>query len=92
VDSKPTTPNLQAVFPSFLWRSPMMKTLFCQPECVSCGGKIETGPNGLPNHHCSNRHEGAKKAANTRAESPRSYTEVYHRRLADGFEMLGEES
>jgi len=59
--------------------------------CVSCGEAMERGPNGLSDHHCSKKHEGALKGANTRGETPREYTKCYADRLSDGFWMLNDE-
>ena len=61
-------------------------------RCVSCGKPIELGPSGYPNHHCSRAHEAAKEAANrAHEETPKPRRRSYGQRLAEGFEMLGED-
>jgi hypothetical protein len=58
-------------------------------RCVSCGRRIECSPRGLPNHHCSERHEARVAAANRRAEEDgRELKPSYSQRLRVGFLML----
>ena len=59
--------------------------------CVSCGEEIENGPNGLPNHHCSAKHEGSKRGAETRSELPRIFNQCYADKLSDGWKMLDDD-
>ena len=58
-------------------------------RCVSCNQPIEyTGERGAAKHHCSRRHEGAKRAAVTRGEQPLDREVSVWQRLRDGFEMM----
>jgi len=59
-------------------------------RCVSCGQPIELAPSGLPNHHCSVRHEAGKRSRNVALEEPFMRTPTFGRRLRDGFNMIGE--
>ena len=59
-------------------------------SCVSCGGRIQVTNNISGRHECSKRHDGAQKAADTKA-----YDDVPTRRqlsllsrLKLGFELL----
>lgn len=60
-------------------------------SCVSCGEELTysvTDGKAYQNHHCSNRHEGSKQGASTRAETPRDRSQPLWERLYDGFKMI----
>jgi len=68
-------------------------------RCVSCGRRIEYvrfGPGRTDvaaNHHCSDRHETKRRAANRRAEEPldRDRYVNYGERLRVGFAAIGDD-
>jgi len=70
--------------------APMLLPSCRPPKCLSCGQVIELGESGLPDHHCSRRHEAAVESANRRAvDSPVPRDLPYGERLELGFSMIG---
>jgi hypothetical protein len=62
-------------------------------SCVSCGGPIQVIDGISSRHNCSKRHNGAQKAADTRAydDVPTRRNQTLFTRLKAGFEMLADE-
>lgn len=60
--------------------------------CISCGKQIEysgEGPEALPNHHCTARHEAAVAAAQRISYESQPRQRSFAQRLEEGFAMLG---
>lgn len=59
--------------------------------CVSCGQPLEcvqVGERFYNNHKCSEKHEAAKQAAQTRHFEPEVRRKSYGERLSEGMAML----
>ncbi len=59
-------------------------------SCVSCGGRIQVTNNISGRHECSKRHDGAQKAADTKAydDVPTRRAPSLLSRLQIGFGLL----